>query len=397
MKLILSNWRKVSLIAILILLVAVFGYVIMRSGPLAPIPITVASVENKAITPSLFGIGSVDAQYIYLIGPTVAGRIKHVYVQVGDRVKAGQLVAEIDPVDLDSRVASQEAAIKRALSAVQAAEAQVKDTAARKDYAEGEAHRYEQLLQARSTSVETLEAKLQDQKVTEANYATANANLMAAKQDITRIRADRNGLIQQRNNLQLTATANGLVGARNAEPGTTVVAGQAVIEIIDPASIWINVRFDQIRAAGLSAGLPASVVLRSQAHHPIPSKVLRIEPLADAVTEETLAKVVFDHLSKTPPPIGEMAEVTVKLPALPASPVIPNAALKQINATTGVWLIKADKLSFVPVKTGATDLEGHVQILDGLKAGDRIVVYSQREIGAHSRIKIVDHLQGNAP
>lgn len=396
MKLISSNWRKITLIAALILLIVVFGYVLMRSGPLAPIPVTVTSVENKAITPSLFGIGSVDAQYIYLIGPTVAGRIKHVYVQVGDNVKAGQLLAEMDPVDLDNRVASQEAAIKRALSTVQAAEAQVKDTTARKNYAEGEAHRYEQLLQARSTSVETLEAKLQDQKVTEASYAAATANMMAAKQDITRLRADRDGLIQQRSNLQLLATVDGLVVARNAEPGTTVVAGQAVIQIIDPASVWINVRFDQIRAAGLRAGLPASIVLRSQAHHSIPSKVLRVEPLADAVTEEILAKVVFNRLQANLPPIGEMAEVTVMLPPLPASPVIPNAALKQLNAKTGVWLIKAGKLSFVPVKVGAADLEGHVQILDGLKAGDRIVVYSEREIGALSRIKTVDHLLGNA-
>ncbi|MFA5170208.1 MAG: efflux RND transporter periplasmic adaptor subunit [Sulfuriferula sp.] len=397
MKLTLPNRRKLALITVVILLIGAFGYVALRSGPLAPIPVTVTRVEKQVISPSLFGIGSVDAQYSYLIGPTVAGRIKHVYVQVGDHVKVGQLLAEMDPVDLDNRVAAQEAAIKRASAAVQAAEAQVQDTLARKNYAQTEAHRYEQLLQAHSTSLETLEAKLQDQKVTEASNAAANANLLAARQDVIRIHADRDGLIQQHNNLQLTATVSGLVVARNAEPGTTVVAGQAVIQVIDPASVWLNVRFDQVRAAGLRAGLPATVTLRSQPQQPIAGKILRVEPLADAVTEEVLAKVVFKQPPTNLPPLGEMAEVTVKLPARPSTPVVPNAALKHINAKTGVWLINAEKLSFAPVQVGAADLDGHVQILQGLKAGDRVVVYSQRELSEHSRIKIVDQLTGNAP
>ena len=77
------------------------------------------------------------------------------------------------------------------------------------------------------------------------------------RQDVTAIAADLDGLRAQRRNLRLIAPADGLVAAREADPGTTVVAGQTVIEIIDPASLWINVRFDQIVASGLAGGLPA--------------------------------------------------------------------------------------------------------------------------------------------
>ena len=57
---------------------------------------------------------------------------------------------------------------------------------------------------------------------------------------------------------------DGLVIARQADAGTTVVlAGQAVIELINPDSLWIDTRFDQISAEGLQAGLPAQVQLRS--------------------------------------------------------------------------------------------------------------------------------------
>ncbi len=349
-------------------------------------------MQQEAISPSLFGVGTVEARYAYLIGPTVSGRVRQVSVQVGDRVQAGQVVAEMDPVDLDERVSSQQAALARAQAAVLASEAQVRDTTARKAYAEAQVRRYEQLLLKRFVSNEAVEAKRQERLVTDAAFASASANRDAARQDIARIRADRDGMIQQRANLRLLAPVSGLVVARNAESGTTVVAGQAVVEVIDPASLWVNVRFDQLRASGLRAALPATIVLRSQAQQKMAGRVERVEPRADAVTEEALAKVVFDHAPETLPPIGELAEVTVAQPELPATPVVPNAALKHQNGKTGVWLVENDGLRFVTVQTGASDLDGRVQITQGLKTGDRVVVYSKRDINAESRIKIVDHL-----
>lgn len=392
MKEFFANKRRLSLITFITLLLALFAYVVLRSGPLAAIPVTVLSVKQESITPALFGVGTVEARYTYLIGPTVAGRLKQVSVQVGDRVQAGQIVAEMDPVDMDDRVNSQQAALGRAQASVLAAEAQMRDTAARKIYAEAQVRRYEQLLLTRFVSEEAVEAKRQEGHVAAATFASASANHEAARQDIARIRADRDGLSRQRANLRLLAPVSGLVVARNAEAGTTVVAGQAVVEVIDPASLWVNVRFDQLRASGLRTALPASIELRSQPRQKLAGRVERVEPRADAVTEEALAKVVFVRGPEILPPIGALAEVTVAQPALPLAPVVLNAALKRQNGKTGVWLVENDGLNFTQVKTGASDLDGRVQILQGLKAGDQVVLYSQREINANSRIKVVDHL-----
>ncbi len=375
------------------LLLALLIYVALRSGPLAPIPVTVTTVESHTIAPALFGIGTVEARYTYRIGPTVPGRIKRVDVQVGDSVQAGQLLGEMDPVDFNDRIAAQDAALRRGESAVVAAEAQVREMLARKTYAEKQASRYEQLLKTRSVSEESVEGKRQEIQVTEAGFAAARANFDATRQEMARIRSDLDGLIQQRANLRLIAPVPGLVAARNADPGTTVVAGQSVVEVIDPTSLWINVRFDQLRISGLSAGLPVYIVLRSQEGRHT-GRVLRVEPMADAVTEETLAKVTLDVLPKKLPPVGELAEVTVTMYELPASPVVPNASVKRVDGRLGVWVIDGDKLHFAPVKMGATDLDGRVQILDGLKEGERVVVYSQRALRLHSRVKIVERLAG---
>ena len=391
------NRRMLALLAVVVPLLALLIYVALRSGPLAPIPVTVTTAESRSIAPALFGIGTIEARFTYRIGPTVAGRIKRVEVQVGDKVQARQLLGEMDPVDLDDRIAAQDAALRRAEAVVLVAEAQVREALARKRYAENQASRYEQLLEARSVSEETVEGKRQEFQVTEASFAAAHANLEGARQELARIRADRGGLIQQRANLQLIAPVRGLVAARNADPGTTVVAGQSVVDVIDPASLWIHVRFDQLRVSGLRAGLPVQIVLRSQEGKRLAGRVLRVEPMADAVTEETLAKVVFDALPKRLPSVGELAEVTVMMSALPETPVAPNASVQRVAGRLGVWLIEDDKLRFAPVKVGATDLDGLVQILDGLKAGERIVVYSQRALSPRRRVKIVERLEGVSP
>jgi hypothetical protein len=173
------------------------------------------------------------------------------------------------------------------------------------------------------------------------------------------------------------------------------VAGQSVVELIDPESLWVNVHFDQIHARGLAANLPAQIVLRSQKGETgAAGHVLRIEPLADAVTEETLAKVVFDQLPDPLPSIGELAEVNVDLPALPAGPILPNASIQRINGKLGVWQIKNDNLQFTPVTLGDTDLDGRIQVREGLKVGDQVVVYSAKALEAHTRIQVVEQLPG---
>ena len=373
--------RTLLLLLVLLPLLALFIYVALRSGPLAPVPVTITTVEKRSIAPALFGIGTVESRYTYKIGPTFAGRIKHLDVQVGDQIKAGQVLGEMDPVDLDQRIRAQEAALKRA-------EAQLREARTRQAYAQTEAKRYKELLAARATSEEILAGKNNELNI-------AGASLNAAREETVRIRAEREALIAQLKNLSLIAPVDGLVTLRNADPGTTLVAGQAVVELIDPQSLWVNVRFDQIQVQGLRANLPAQIVLRTQVGE-LSGRVLRVEPLADAVTEEMLAKVAFDQIPEPLPALGELAEVTVALPALAAFPVIPNAAIQRIDGRLGVWQITEGDLHFTSVILGAADLEGQVQVLEGLDIGDQVVLYSAKALTPRSRIDVVDHIPGVA-
>jgi HlyD family secretion protein len=396
--------RRVGLGLLGVLLLAALAFVVMRSGPLAPTRVTVIEVTEGRLTPALFGIGTVEARRSYLIGPTTAGRVRKVSVDVGDAVKAGQLLAEMDPVDLDERLAALDASIARAGSATAAVEAQRKDALAKRELAAINARRYVDLGEKNFISAGVVEGKLQEQTSADAAVSGADANLAAARQDLKRLAAERAGLRQQRDNVRLLAPSDGVVVSRDAEVGSTVVAGQAVLRLIEPSSLWVKVRFDQGRSAGLAPGLQAQIVLRSRPGQPIAGKVARVEALSDSVTEERVAQVAFDSLPSGVS-VGELAEVTLALPAQPLALLVPNASIKRRVDPSGalageqaeVWLLDGNSPRLAPVRLGQSSLDGRVQILDGLKARDRVVVYSEKELAAGSRIKVVDSLTGPTP
>lgn len=375
--------RTLMLVAAIVPLVLLFAWVAMRSGPLAPVEVTTISVAKRSIAPALYGIGTVQARYSYKIGPTYAGRLQRLDVHVGDAVKAGQVLGAMAPVDLDDRIGAQQAAIASAQAALLQAQA-------RQRYAQAQAQRYGQLAQQQLVSVETASARRQELDV-------ANAGLAAARDDIRRLQAERDAVQAQRGNLALVAPVDGLVVARNADPGTTLVAGQAVVEVIDPSSLWIDARFDQIAAGGLAAGLSADITLRSGPDGAHAGTVLRTEPVADAVTEETRAKIVFASLPKPLPPLGELAEVTVRLPAQAAMPAIPNATIRTVGGQRGVWKLVNGELEFAPLALGRSDLDGNVQVRKGLAGGEQVVLYSEKALTANSRIHVVERIRGTAP
>lgn len=388
--------RQVWFAAVGIALLLALGWVATQSGPLAPIQVTVTPVVLGDVSPALFGIGTVEARRAYLIGPTAAGRVRRVLVDVGDVVTAGQLLAEMEPVDLDTRVTGTSAAAERGQSAVAAAEAQLRDAQSRQAFATTEARRAEALGQAGAASQSAVDTARQAQQSADAQVIAAEAAVAGARRDLARLQADTGGAQRQRGNLRLSAPVDGIVTSRDAEPGSTVIAGQAVLKLEDPQSIWITVRFDQGRSTGLRAGLSASITRRADPQSVLPGTVVRVEPTSDAVTEERLAKVAFDRLPDGVS-TGEMAEVTLHLPVVSNVVVVPNASLRHRGVQPGVWTHGNGQLRFVPVKTGAEGLDGTVQVLEGLRAGDDVIVYSERALEDDSRVTVVPALRGARP
>ena len=145
------------IVGLVLLVIGIFLFV--TRGPLAPVGVSTAPVARIDLAPDLFGIGVVEARRTILVGPTAAGRVGRVWVEQGEHVKAGQLLAEMDPLDLRERVAASHHAHSRARSALAASQAQSQEAESRQATADASARRYAALREQGFVSSEAERAK----------------------------------------------------------------------------------------------------------------------------------------------------------------------------------------------------------------------------------------------
>ncbi len=388
--------RSALLGAVVILFLIGFGWVVANQGPLAAVKVTTARASETTLHRTLFGIGTLEARRSYAVGPTVAGRVAGVRVDQGDVVHAGQLLAEMDPVDLESRQTASGAAAARAAQLVVSAQAALAEATSRAQMAQANAARFASLRSKNFVSQEAADAKAHEAAAARAGQDSAAAALAAAREEARRAQSDREGLGKSRAHLRLTSPVNGVVSARLAEPGSTVVAGQSVVQVIDPASLWLRVRIDQGRSVGLAVGLAADIVLRSYPGQVLKGRVERVDMVGDAVAEERIANISIGQVPGNLA-IGELAEVTLHLPALDGVLAVPAAAVKRLGRDEGVWRIENGRAEFSRITTGITSSDGMTQVLNGLAAGDNVIVHSEKVLSAGVRVKTADALVQSAP
>jgi HlyD family secretion protein len=377
--------RNLALTVGVLAFVAAFAWLLTTRGPLAAVGVEIATAARADLAPAIYGIGTVEAQHAYAVGPIQAGRLLSVRVDHGDRVQAGQVLAELDPVDLSQRAEAARSAAARARQAAQASQSQVAEAESRARLAQANSARYQALYQQNFVAREMADSRRHEAAAAEAALSATRANATAAQREIGRAEAEMRGIEQLRSSLTLVSPINGVVTAREAEPGTTVVAGQAVLRLVDPAQLWVRARVDQARAEGMQVGQAADIVLRSAPGTALPGKVMRIDLQSDALTEERIVNVAFE-----PAPaqlyLGELAEVSIKLPGAKNVLTVPRAALAQHRGKVGVWRVEQGRARFHPVRPGMQTAE-RVQIDSGLKAGDRVVAYSSRQLDDGVRVR----------
>jgi HlyD family secretion protein len=378
--------KAIALIAGGLLFVAAFFWLLTTHGPLAPVSVQTAGVARADLSPTVFGIGTVEARLAYAVGPIQPGRVLRVMVDQGDLVTAGQLLAEMDPVDMDRRIQGAKSAAARSRQSAQVARAQVAEAESRAKLSRLNHERNLALFRKSVVSSQVLDTSSHEVEASEAALAAARANARAVTQDIERVDADLRGVDSVRDSLRLVSPVDGVIVAREVEPGTTVLAGQAVLRLISPDSLWVRARVDQSQARGVAVGQPASIALRSAPDTAMPGRVARIELQSDAVTEERIVDVSFDRPAERLY-LGELAEVTIQLPGVAGVLTLPTAAIAQSGDQSGVWQLENGRARFKPVKVGSQGHDGLAQMLSGLTEGERIIVYSSALLEPDVRVR----------
>ncbi len=242
-------------------------------------------------------------------------------------------------------------------------------------------------------SQEAADSKAHEANASKAAEEAASAQLGVSERERERALADASGAGKLRAQARLVSPVDGVVSARLVEPGTTVAAGQAVIQVIDPASLWVKARIDQGQANGVRAGQPAEIVLRAESGRIWRGEVRRVDLVSDAVTEERIVNVDFAERPQAMS-IGDLVEVTIRTAEVTGALSVPSAAVKRVDRRDGVWRVAETGVAFLPLTMGLATLEGRSQVLDGLAAGDEVIVHSEKALAPDAKVKVVAEIAG---
>jgi HlyD family secretion protein len=363
-----------------------------RVGPWAPPTLMVASPQRLQLHLALVGIGRVEARRSHQLSSVVAARLVSLSADIGDRVRDGQQLGQLDPVDLPERLQAARAALLASRQQTSAAQARVDEAQASLSYVRSNTARFERLALQGAVSEDALLERRQALARAEATVASSQAQQAAAREAERQAAAGLAGVQAQQQTLRLVAPAAGIVTRRLVDPGGTVVPGQPVLEIADPAQFWIDVRFDQRQAAGLATGQATTVEFRRLQGRRLAGVIARIEPTADSLTEELRAKVRLQPAALATaglvPSLGELVEVRVALPVVRDGLAIPAQSLRRHGADLGVWLAGENGLGFAPLRLGRQDGAGRVEVLAGLDPGARVLLQPPSHLEALRRYRL---------
>jgi RND family efflux transporter MFP subunit len=322
-------------------------FLLCAAGPDVPRPVRVTTVVMAPIASDMIFSGTVQARIQADLGFRVSGKIISRLVEVGDQVRAGQVLARLDDSDLALTEQADDAAVQSAIA--DAADART------------ELGRYEKL--GRSSAA-YLPSEY-DRRLAASRMADARLVQTQRQRDLAH---------SQRLYGALVADADGVVTAVHAQVGQVVAAGQTVFTLAHSDDVEVVADVPENRLAAVRGAGEVGIALWAAPDRVLYGKMREIGALADPATRTFAVKV---HLIDAPPGLlglGMTASVRFGQPTPPLAR-LPATALTDQDGKPAVWVLDTAKghASLRPVQVAAYAADGSVLVAGGVSNGEQVV------------------------
>mgnify|MGYP000865782157 CR=1 FL=1 len=316
--------------------------------------------EKLAFNGSIRPLNEVD------VYPKLGGRIERLEVQVGDKVKAGQLLAVVEHKEIAWQA-------KAALAAVEVGKAGVAG-------AQLEHDRVAELFKGGSATKAMLDG-------VEIRLALAQAQLAQAEAAA--------GLAQQAvSNATLTAPIAGTVVRRPVSPGAMIGQQSVVVTLQDTARLKLEAAVDAASFARLQKGAPASIAVDALPGESFPGTVSILAPSLDSLSRRASIEIEIDNASgRLLPNMFARAQVTVG--KLEGTLAVPAAAVYRAPGGAVVYRVRDGLAQLLRPKLGPED-DGQVAVLAGLAEGDEVAVSGLAGLADGASVKVAREAAGPA-
>jgi RND family efflux transporter MFP subunit len=322
----------------------------------------VATIEMSPGTVSVTLPGTTAAFAAANIYARATGYIAKRNVDIGDRVKAGDLLVQLAVPELDDQISQNEATLDQLRSAVDQAEANRK-------LAESTWGRDEPLVKKGWFTPQQGDIDLKNLKAQEAAAASAKHNVTAQEKLVKQLR-------QNRDYASVLAPFDGVITQRNVDVGNLVqgnaTIGTFMFEILQQDTIRVWVYVPQDSAFGVAPGIDAIVHVPELPDREFPGTVTRIADALQSGTRTLLTEVDL-HNPDGALSAGIYCTVELKIPRRTPSVAVPADALIFNRNGTQVAVVNNGKAEIRKVKV-TRDLGTRVEVNSGVKAGDQVVL-----------------------
>ena len=336
------------------------------------VPFVMVTQPNSTHNEQKSYAGDVQARQQTALAFRVGGQIVERYVDVGDQVKVGQVLAKLDVQDAQLQLNAANAQLENAQSAAKNAEDELK--------------RFKQLLPINAVSRSQYDAVDNQYKAALSNLKQAQSNY-----DVSRNQTGYN---------QLVANKNGVITARNIEVGQVIAAGQAAYQVAIAGDRDVVIGVPEQAIAEIKVGQTAWITLWSKPEDKFAAYVREISPAADQ--SRTFSVKVALREGNAAIQLGQSARVFFNqlhqnVLSVPLSSVSAN------GQQAYVWVVKPDQsIHKVPVSLGAYGRDS-VPVLSGLNATDYVVIGGVHLLREKQKIQPIDRdnrtvkIQAGAP
>jgi len=416
------KWGVVTLIVVAL---GALAYTFLKPKETTPNYLT-ATAEIGDIENNVMASGKVKALNTVDVGAQVSGEVKRLYVEVGDEVQQGDLIAQIDQVTQKNNLSNERASLEQSQAAIQSAQAESlsRQASLKSAYADL-ASRQSELKQAQAdfarlqdlvaidaisqqeydtqaTSVETAKAAVANARAAidtaKAAIATTEANIKSQQAALRKSQTNVSTAEEDLSYTTIRAPISGTVVSITTEQGTTVNANQTaptIVTLADLSTVRINAQISEADVINVNAGMPVYFNIIGNPDQKFDAVLKAIEPAPEQISDTSSTDAAIYYVGYIEVPntdrrfrIDMTAQVYIVINQAKDALLIPAAALQPLDKpqkTAGsnddpntkmakVRVLKADG-SVVEqiVKTGINN-RVNVEILSGLNKGDEVIL-----------------------
>jgi RND family efflux transporter MFP subunit len=330
------------------------------SPPVTVGPENIAVVDSGVIRSGPIISGSLEAEQQATVRAEVAGQVLETYVEQGDSVHRGELLARIDATALRQTALSARSAVRSAQTAL--------------DNARRDLERNQRLYQAGAIAERDVQASEQSVSAAEAALADAQARLALAQQQLDKA--------------TVQAPFTGIVSARSVNAGDVVQPGTEMFTIVNPSSMRLQASVPAAQLSAVRVGAPVRFSVTGYPDRTFTGRITRISPVADPATRQVQIYATIPNAGHTL--VGGLYAQGTVASEVQRGLVAPSAAVDQSGLTPTMMRIQQGRAQRVSVQLGLRDPQtNEIEIRSGLAPGDTVLLGAAAGVTPGTEVDVV--------